>query len=354
MTHHLIQTEDDAIAHRARQARAVLDAMVAAVTDGSYHTRTPLDVTSGPMFERFVDIGLAMRQMWVDPEQQTALIDRLRPFRGMIIGGSPTAIQPHGLLPRGRTTTTRLDDVGDDELREWFIEDNRLIYGEFTEMELANYLDSVAPYFCTDGQMYDLGSGLGKVVLTTALTMPFERCTGVELLPYRHALAVERRDLVLRARDHALAALGGTLTDDVPLVLPSGVTTTAAHVLNFEDRVHLAQGDMFQAELTDPSLVFMYSTCFSTFIDRIAAKLARDLPSGCLVTTTTYELPHPAFRLVREFPADTLAWTTVYAYRREGKLDRLPPPPAPSVRHEPDAEEWEAGVRAQMAEQAAR
>ena len=65
-------------------------------------------------------------------------------------------------------------------------------------------------------------------------------------------------------------------------------------------------------------------------------------------------MAHPAFRLVREFPADALAWTTVFAYRREGKLDRLPPPPPPSVRHEPDAEEWEAGVRALMAEQSAQ
>ena len=354
MTHHLIQTDDDAIQRRAWAARTVLDAMSAAVTDGSYHARTPLQVESGPLFDRFVDIGVAMRQMWVDPDQQTALIDRLRPLRGMIIGGAPTAIQPHGLLPRDHTTTTRLDDVSDEELREWFVEDNRLIYGEFTEVELANYLDSIAPYVCTDGQMYDLGSGLGKVVLTTALTMPFERCTGVELLPYRHALAVERRDVVLRARDRALASLDVPLTDDVPLILPSGVPTTAAHVLNFEDRVHLIQGDMFRAELNDASLVFMYSTCFSTFMDRIAAKLARDLPSGCLVTTTTYEMAHPAFRLVREFPADALAWTTVFAYRREGKLDRLPPPPPPSVRHEPDAEEWEAGVRALMAEQSAQ
>jgi histone methylation protein DOT1 len=347
MTDNLINPGKHALVDDVTDAQPVLDAMLSAVTDGSSHERVPLGIQPGPQFARFVDIGLAMRQMWVDPAQQTALIERLRPLRRLIIGSSPTAIQPHGLLPKGQTTATRLDDIDDDELQQWLIDDNRLIYGEFTDVELAAHVEAIMPYVNLDGEMFDLGSGLGKVVLSAALTLPFERCTGVELLPYRHALAVERRDAVLRARDVAVARLGGTLADDLPLTLSSGVTTSARHVTNFSDRVRFVQQDMFEADLTGASLVFIYSTRFNAMMDRLGEKLARDLPSGCLVSTTTFELTHPAFRLIREFPAQTLAWTTVYLYRREGRLDRLPQP-QPRELYEGDAETWEAEIRTAM------
>ena len=352
MTHEGTTPDRHAQVDAETAAQSVLDAMLAAVTDGSHHARRPLEVESGPLFDRFVDIGVTMRQMWVDADQQTALIDRFEAVpradhrRGADRDPGRTACCRGITRPRRGSTTSATRSSGSGSSRT-----TGMIYGEFSEEELARYLDLVAPYVCMDGRMFDLGSGLGKVVLTTALTMPFERCTGVELLPYRHDLAVERRDLVLHARDRALAELGGTLADDVPLVLPSGALTTSAHVLNYEDRVQLVQGDMFEADLTGASLVSRTARASARSWTGSPGSWRRDLPSGALVTTTTYELPHPAFRLVREFPADTLAWTTVYAYRREGRLDRLPPPPPRSAGYALDAQEWGAGVRALMAEE---
>jgi hypothetical protein len=331
----------------AADPQAVLDAMLSAVADGESHQRIPLDVQPGPQFDRFVDIGLSLRQTWLDPSQHTALIDRLRPFRRLMIGSAPTAIQPHGLLPAGATTTTRLSDVSDEELQQWLVDDNRLIYGEFSKRELTNYFDAIAPYFSMDGEMFDLGSGLGKVVLMAALAMPFQRCTGVELLPYRQDLALAHRDTILRARALAVAKQGGALSGHLPLTLPTGVTTSARHLLDYRDRVRFVQQDMFDADLTGASLVFIYSTCFAAMMERLGKKLAEDLPLGCLVSTATFQLQHPGFRLIREFPADTVAWTTIYLYRREGRLDALSEPPRIEL-HEKDVETWEAELRAAM------
>ena len=102
-------------------------------------------------------------------------------------------------------------------------------------------------------------------------------------------------------------------------------------------------GDMFTCDVSQANLVFMYSTCFGSFIDKLAHKLANEAPEGCLVTTTTFKLDHPGLVLLKVLPAKTVAWTDIYVYMRVGAGPWPEQPSPPAVN--PNTEEWEVKAR---------
>lgn len=294
-------------------------AMRQAITNGEQHVRPMLD---DAQFAQYVETGLAVREAFRTPALREDFIARLKPHRRLIIGNVPAGIQQHGMLPP-RAPARHLADIPDAELAQWVVDDGRLIYGEFTQQELDNYFAAMAPLLPAQGHFIDLGSGLGKVVMHAALALPGMRCTGVELLGYRHRMAQAR-----------LAEM-----------LAAGTPEDAAQV---GARVRLLQQDMFAADVSDASLVFIYSTCFAPLMDRLGDKLARELPLGALVSTTTFPLLHPGFELVQQFAPPGVAWTTVFLYRRRGAFDTLPPATASYI-YEGDGAAWEAAVRAAFA-----
>lgn len=287
-----------------------------AITSGEFHLRQAL---SEAQFAHYVDVGLALREAFRQPAQRQQFIDRLKPHRRLIIGHVPPGIQPHGLLPQQSPTRT-LAQIADAELAQWLIEDGALIYGEFTQAELDAYFEALRPYLPARGRFVDLGSGLGKVVMTAALALPGMQCCGIELLGYRHRLAQERLQAMLAAGDAASAAA-------------------------LRARIALTQQDMFEADLRDADMVYIYSTCFASLMERLSDKLARELAPGALVSTATFPLQHPAFELVRRFE---LAWTPVYLQRRRRDAQGAAAA-APRLRYEPDSQAWENAVRAQFA-----
>ena len=192
--------------------------------------------------------------------------------------------------------------------------------------------------------MVDLGSGLGKVVMSAALAFPFHRCIGVECMGYRHRMALQRLHNLLVLAERGVAHLPTPLTPDAPLTLPFGEATTGRHLLDLAARISFIESDMFKVDVRGASLVFLYSTCFGPQMDALADKLARELQEGALVTTTTYALKHPAFTLLHYFPAGTVAWTNVMLYKRSGTLESLPPADITHP-HQPDLAEWEARAR---------
>lgn len=293
-----------------------------AITSGTQHVRPVLD---DAVLARYVEIGLAVREAFRKPELREAFIARLKPHRRLIAGCVPAGIQQHGMLPE-RAPLHGLAEISDADLAQWLVDDGRLIYGEFTQQELDNYFEAVAPWLPLRGHFIDLGSGLGKVVLSAALALPGMRCTGVELLGYRNDMAQVRLAEMLAA---------GAAED------PAAAARVAA-------RVRLLHQDMFATDVSDASMVYIYSTCFAPMMDRLAAKLARELPEGALVTVVTFPMQHPAFELVKQFDPPSVAWTTVYLYRRRSALEAAAPP-AVNMLYEQDSAAWEYAVRAAFA-----
>jgi hypothetical protein len=85
------------------------------------------------------------------------------------------------------------------------------------------------------------------------------------------------------------------------------------------------------------------------------------MPEHGLVSTTTYALNHPAFELVKRYPAKSLAWTDVFIYRKLGKpgLQEWPEQLGglalgsstanAASAYRPDPEEWEVKARQLLA-----
>ncbi|CAD7940383.1 unnamed protein product [Amoebophrya sp. A120] len=106
------------------------------------------------------------------------------------------------------------------------------IYGEILPESLAKVLEYVKP--TRDDVFYDLGSGIGKTVLQTALTTPVKKAVGIEFEATRHKTALQARKAVL------------------------GTPAAADRVIEFE------QKDFAKATLDDATIAYSCATCFST------------------------------------------------------------------------------------------
>jgi hypothetical protein len=346
------RTEDRSTApvQRFRQIADIFEALFQSVQGGETHARPTLELTPDSPMLPFLEVGYALRTCLERPDRHDYLLQRLRPHLSVMIGTLPASIMPLGMLPKLAPLPgfRPLEALGDDEVRAWLIQEGGLIYGEMQRFELENYFDAIKHLVPPGGVMVDLGSGLGKVVMSAALSLPFARCIGVELLNYRHRLAQERLVRLLTLARQGLASLPESITLETRLQLPSGATASGRHLLDLRSRILFLENDMFKVDVRGASLVFLYSTCFGPLMDAISNKLARELPEGALVTTTTYPIKHPAFRLLQTHAPGTLSWTSVMIYQRVG-----PPMAEPACEarylHQPDADAWEARAREELA-----
>ena len=317
---------------------------------GQYHAREKIKQSGTLPYADFLSIGLALKQCFNNPQQHNELIQRLKPHADVIIGVLPPGIQAQGLLPTPEELADpnfkplQLQDISDAQLRQWIIDDGSLVYGELTSEELHNYFSEVCPLLPPGGHFVDLGSGLGKVVMTAGLNFPFATCKGIEIVPYRHRMAFERFVHLLKLAQESFNQLRTPTKAEDKLQLPWTSDLQVQHLLHLPKRVSFQMGDMFTCDVRQASLVFIYSTCFGSFIHKLAHKLANEAPEGCLVSTTTYKMDHPGLVLFKHFPAKTVAWTDVYVYKRVGAG---PWPELPhTATYSPNLDEWEAKARA--------
>lgn len=325
----------------------LLAPLYAAIQGGEQHQRPPLLLAPDAPFLAYIETGYALRACLEDRQQHDYLLERLRPHAGVIVGTLPAGLQPHSMLPRTPALPQfrPLQQISDTEIHDWLVQDAGMIYGELQQDELERYFAAIAPFVAPGGLMVDLGSGLGKVVMSAALSLPFQRCVGVELMGYRHQLALQRCQHVLALNRQQLAQLAPPLQREQTL-LPGSTGITLAHLRDLPQRLAFIEADMLKVDVSAATLVFLYSTCFGPLMPALAHKLARELQPGALVSTTTYPLQHPAFRILQHFPAGTLAWTSVNLYQRYGDWDGSAPAPAS---YSADPAEWEARARAELA-----
>jgi len=334
---------------------SVLDvraAMLQCLEGGQYHAREKIKQNGAQPYTDFLSIGLALKNCFTNPAKHDELIARLKPHADVIIGVLPPGIQSQGLLPTPEELADpnfkllQLKDVSDEQLRKWIVDDGSLVYGELTSEELHNYFAAVCPLLTTGGHFVDLGSGLGKVVMTAGLNFPFETCKGIEIVPYRHRMAQERYLHLLKVGQESFNQLQAPTKPEDVVSLPWTTELLVQHLLNFPKRTSFMMGDMFTCDVSQASLVFLYSTCFGSFIHKIAHKMANEAPEGCLVSSTTHVMNHPGLELVKHLPAKTVAWTDVFVYKRVGTGPW--PELAQIASYLPNLDEWEVKARELM------
>lgn len=158
-------------------------------------------------------------------------------------------------------------------------------YGEMMPAATERLIEHLA--LGPNDAFYDLGSGVGKVVLQVAMTAPVARCVGIELMKGRHDIA--RRML-----------------QDV-----------RAQGLLRAQRCSVRNADILRARMSDATVAYCCSTAFpESFMHTLAARLAR-LPVGLRWVSTRETEGNPWFQLEDELRLD-MSWhrrSKVYVYR---------------------------------------
>jgi len=325
--------------------QTILDTLLQSIEGGQFHLREKINDNNNLAYVDFLSIGLALKECFINPEKHKELIERLKPNVDVIIGVLPPGIQSHGLIPMTEELVCpnlkalNLNEVSDEKLRRWIVDDASLIYGELGSEELRNYFSELSPYVQKDGRFLDLGSGLGKVVMTASLYFPFASCSGIEIVPYRHRMALERVESLNKLINDIFSNLRKTVKPDDHIPTSWSSEMRVSHLLDLPKRLGFQLGDMFSCDVSNADLIFIYSTCIGSLIHDLAHKLANEAPEGCLVSTTTFKMDHPGLTLIKFFPAKTVAWTDVFVYKRIGTGPWLKMPRPSELK--PNLEEWE-------------
>ena len=143
-----------------------------------------------------------------------------------------------------------------------FIKEN-FIYGEVNFRSISYillYLKNV--YGIKEGYFFDLGSGTGRAVIGAALTYPFEKYIGIELLNSLYNTSIEIKNLFDKE-----------------------------HKEEQKPNIEFINGDFLKQDLSQASVIFINSTTFSDkLLGDLAYKFNEVCKSGCLVVNTTMEL----------------------------------------------------------------
>lgn len=142
-------------------------------------------------------------------------------------------------------------------------------YGEITFDALKTIHDDLG--LTSNDYWFDLGSGMGKVVLHTAMTTP-ARCCGVELSTTRIS--------------HARDALSQLINN---------------HNLDLAKKVQFRNENIATVDLSGATIVYMCSTCYSEKLMRDIINNVCQLKPGTRLLTLKSAPEHPALKYIKTY-----------------------------------------------------
>lgn len=159
-------------------------------------------------------------------------------------------------------------------------------YGEITYQSAKKILDDLN--IIPSDVFYDLGSGIGKLNIQVFLTTPVKKVVGIELSPTRFKYA-----------------------HDIQEKLKKEGAIKNSRILSF------LKEDITQADLSDATIIYMCSTCFSDeLMKKLLDKLSK-LKKGLKVITLKKFPENKVFNLIKSYTLP-MTWstnTTVYLYK---------------------------------------
>ncbi len=131
-------------------------------------------------------------------------------------------------------------------------------YGELTVNGTNTFIESFHQYINQDTVFYDLGSGVGKMVIHIGLQCPVKKSIGVEFSKERHEMAIQLKE------------------------------TYTSHKNNIE----LYCDSFLSYDISDATLIYVDDTCME---GEIFEKVYGKVPSGCVFTFKKSER-HPCIK----------------------------------------------------------
>ena len=154
-------------------------------------------------------------------------------------------------------------------------------YGEFTENGTNSLINEFKNYFNSDTIFYDLGSGMGKMVLHIGMQCGVKKSIGIEFCDKRHQVAVDLQE---------------------------------KYASNYNN-IYFYNKDMFKQNISDATVVYVDNTVLNI---KENIKIYNKIPSGCLFLTksTSWSFSHksqPKFNRIenlveRSYKQSVLNW----------------------------------------------
>lgn len=169
--------------------------------------------------------------------------------------------------------------------------DRSFVYGEIKYISFIGLLDLVN--IPSDGTFYDLGSGVGKAVLTAALFGNFKTVIGVELLAPLHKES-------LRAMNQLLKHI-----ESDPLAF------------QYPTKIKFYHDDICKMDFSDASLIFVNATCYSDALWETLQDKFEQLAEGTVIIIVSRQLFSTQFILRQQLSVD-MSWgaASVAIYQR--------------------------------------
>jgi len=130
----------------------------------------------------------------------------------------------------------------------------RSTYGEIVYDSLATVLQDLR--VAKHDVFYDLGSGVGKVVVQAYLDFPFKKSVGIELSDDRHSKAANIRDQLNKRK-----------------------------LIKTDRSLEFIRGDIAKADISDATVIYMCSTCYPAELMQTLLERLADLEKGLRVIT---------------------------------------------------------------------
>ncbi len=156
-------------------------------------------------------------------------------------------------------------------------------YGEIDFVSYIALLSLTNPNPST--VFYDLGSGIGKAVIASAMVFKMQKCCGIELFELLHQQALHQLTLLKEMPDYRDKA----------------------------DIIQFIHKDFLLADFNDATLIFVNATAyFGETWERLMLRL-KQMSSETLIITTSKKLPPDAFTLLSTTTV-RMSWGLVSAY----------------------------------------
>lgn len=154
-------------------------------------------------------------------------------------------------------------------------EDRSLVYGESHLPSLYGLFNEISP---KPGEIfYDLGSGSGRLVLYAALSFPFAKCIGIELLDDLINIAQTKLELCKKE-------------------LPNLPDFDASKL----GEIEFIHADFRKIDISNANIIYIASTCFDDeFMLDLALHLENQLLAGTRIITFSRPLPSKQFKIIK-------------------------------------------------------
>ena len=160
------------------------------------------------------------------------------------------------------------------------------VYGELTPLGVQRLLNHLQ--LTSEDVFYDLGSGVGKVVLQVAMAVPVRKCVGIEMVQSR----CQSAQRILR--------------------------TARSQGLMQTKKVFFRNESFLESNISDATVIYLCSTCYSSNLMRLVVrKIKKIKKTVTIVTLREFDRKHRGFQFVRTIKLSA-SWSSdleAYVYK---------------------------------------